>query len=269
MTPSEESPGRAAQHVDAGPSAWVTLRDAVRPGGAVLTDAAGLPGASRLDQRGVTDLPDPSERAREEDRRNDIADIRRVADTLQESEQRLREMIDGIPAFIYTMAPTGEPEFFNRPYLEYFGRTAEKMMDWALIGVIHPDDLAPSMAIWQNAVATGQDYSLEFRLRRADGVFRWFELRSRTVRDAGGPIIRSYGLLSDIDDRKRAERRLRRAMRARQSALRASASRMREIVDRVPGLVYTMTPAGEVELVNHRILEYFGRSLDELKPWAI
>ncbi|MFL5620982.1 MAG: PAS domain-containing protein [Gemmatimonadaceae bacterium] len=329
-------------------------------------------------------LVNPGEHARAGDRRNAIEEIRRVADTLQESEQRLREMIDGIPAFIYTMAPTGEPEFFNRPYLEYFGRTAEEMMDWATIGVIHPDDLAQATAIWQNAVATGQDYSLEFRLRRADGVFRWFELRSRSVHDAGGRIVRSYGLLTDIDDRRRAEDerrsseqnlrtvldalpglaivldatgeielvnrrvleycgtsfealrdgsrsdvvhpddlvvaearwqraletgdqaeaaiRLRRAdgvyrwfqshsaplhdgagrvvrwstlltdieeSEREQDALRASARAMREIVDRVPGLVYTMTPEGEVELVNRRILEYFGRTLDELKPWAI
>jgi hypothetical protein len=75
----------------------------------------------------------------------------------------------------------------------------------------------------------------------------------RSRRDAGGQIIRSYGVLTHIHDRRRAVRRLRRAMRAQQDALRASACRMREIVDRVPGLVHTMTPAGEVELVNHRI----------------
>src|SRR6476619_535070 len=147
-------------------------------------------------------------------------------DALQESEQRLRETLDGLPAFVYTMAPTGQPEFFNQPFLEYFGKTPQEMMDWARIGVIHPDDLARSIAIWQRAVATGEDYTLEFRLRRADGVFRWFELRSRTVRDAGGRIVRSYGLVAAIHDRKRAERRLHRAMRARYEAVLAERSRI-------------------------------------------
>jgi PAS domain S-box-containing protein len=162
----------------------------------------------------------------------DIDGLKRAQAVLRAGEQRLREMIDGIPGFIYTMAPTGEPEFFNRPFLDYLGRTAEEMMDWARIGVIHPDDLARSMAVWRRAVETGQDYSLELRLRRADGVFRWFELRSRTVRDASGRIVRSYGMQTDIDDRKRAERRLRRAMRARYEAVLAERMRIaREMHD--------------------------------------
>jgi PAS domain S-box-containing protein len=156
----------------------------------------------------------------------DIEERQRHAEALQESAQRLRDVIDGIPGFIYTMAPSGEPEFFNRPFLDYLGRTATEMMDWARIGVIHEDDLARSMAVWQRAVKTGEDYSLEFRLRRADGVFRWFELRSRTVRDAGGRIVRSYGMVTDIHDRKRAERRLHRAMRARYEAVLAERSRI-------------------------------------------
>jgi PAS domain S-box-containing protein len=156
----------------------------------------------------------------------DIEEMQRVTEALQESEQRLRAVIDGIPAFIYTMAPTGEPEFFNRPFLDYLGRTAAEMMDWARIGVIHPDDLARSIAIWQRAIETGEDYSLEFRLRRADGVFRWFELRSRAVRDAGGRLVRSYAIVADIHDRKRAQRRLHRAMRARYQAVLVERSRI-------------------------------------------
>lgn len=232
------------------------------------TDAAGLPGVAHVGDRDGRARADPDEHAHAGDRGNDIAEMQRVTNALQESE-RLREVIDGIPGFVYTMAPAGEPEFFNRPFLDYLGRTAEDMMDWARVGVIHPDDLARSMAVWRRAVETGQDYSLEFRLRRADGVFRWFELRSRTVRDAGGRIVRSYGVVADIDDRRRAQRRLRRAMRARHDALRASERGLRQIVDQVPGLVYTMTPEGEVELVNQRILDYFGRTLDELKAWAM
>jgi PAS domain S-box-containing protein len=169
----------------------------------------------------------------------DIEEMQRVTEALQASEQRLRETLDGIPAFVYTMAPNGQPEFFNRPFLDYFGKTPQEMMDWARIGVIHPDDLARSMAVWRRAVETGQDYSLEFRLRRADGVFRWFELRSRTVRDAGGQIVRSYGVLADMDDRKRAERRLRRAMRARYDA--ALAERMRIARDMHDGLLQDIT----------------------------
>ena len=198
------------------------------------TDGAGLPGAVRVDDRGVRALAGPDEHARDGNSRH-VEEVQRVTDAPQESEQRLRETIDGIPAFIYTMAPTGEPEFFNGPFLQYLGRTAEAMMRWAEIGVIHPDDLARSMAVWQRAVETGRDYRLEFRLRRADGVFRWFELRSRTVRDTRGRTVRSYGALTDIHDRKRAERRLHRALRARYEAVLAE--RMRIARDMHDGLL--------------------------------
>jgi PAS domain S-box-containing protein len=151
--------------------------------------------------------------------------MQRVTEALQQSEHRLREVIDGIPAFIYTMAPTGEPEFFNRPFLDYLGRTAEEMMDWARIGVIHPHDLARSMVVWQRAIETGEDYSLEFRLRRADGVSVGSSSdRGRCAMPAAGSC--GHAMVADIHDRKRAERRLHRAMRARYQAVLVERSRI-------------------------------------------
>ena len=94
------------------------------------------------------------------------------------------------------------------------------------------------------------------RLRRSDGVYRWFQNNGFPLRDTSGHIVRWCVLLTDIDERKRAE-----------DALRESERESRLIVDSIPGLVATFTPAGEVEFVNRQVLEYFGKTLEELKRW--
>ena len=94
------------------------------------------------------------------------------------------------------------------------------------------------------------------RLRRSDGTYRWFQNNGFPLRDAAGEIARWCVLLTDIDERKRAE-----------DALRESERESRLIVDSIPGLVATFTPAGEVEFVNRQVLDYFGKTLEELKHW--
>ena len=94
------------------------------------------------------------------------------------------------------------------------------------------------------------------RFRRSDGVYRWFQNSGFPLRDANGQIVRWCVLLTDIDERKRAE-----------DALRESERESRLIVDSIPGLVAVFAPGGEVEFVNRQVLEYFGRTLEELKHW--
>jgi formate hydrogenlyase transcriptional activator len=187
----------------------------------------------------------------------DIQDWKRAEEALRASELNFRLIVDSIPGLVSTMNAAGEPQLFNRQLLEYFGRTPEELKSWATNDLVHPDDLLRVVADSTGSIESGHPYSFELRIRRADGVYRWFQLRNHPVRNTEGHVLSWYTLLTDIDDRKRAE-----------EGLRASELNLRLIVDSIPGLVCTMSAAGEVERLNRQVLQYFGKTAEELKSWA-
>ncbi len=176
---------------------------------------------------------------------------------IKNSENKLRTIIDTIPGFVCTLSAAGEVQLVNRQVLEYFGKTPEELKNWATSNVVHPNDLPRVVDSWKHSIETGQPYDLELRQRRADGVYCWFQSRALPTRDTEGRISGWYMLLTDIDDRKRAE-----------DALRLNEQSLRLILDSIPGFVSTSDAAGEIELVNRQILEYFGMTIEELKNWS-
>ncbi|HTF71116.1 MAG TPA: sigma 54-interacting transcriptional regulator [Edaphobacter sp.] len=186
----------------------------------------------------------------------------RAEEALRASEQGFRRIVDCIPGLINTTTADGEFEFVSQQSLDYFGLTLDKLKGydskgWTTSDIVHPHDLSRMLATWRRSVESGHPYESEYRIRRADGVYRWFNVRSLPWRDTEGRIIRWYTLRTDIDDRKRIE-----------EALRASELNLGLVVDSIPGLVNTMTAEGENELVNQQVLAYFGRSPEELNSWA-
>ena len=141
----------------------------------------------------------------------DIDDRKRAEHALRTSEETFRSIVDGIPGLVFTTAADGEVEFVNRPLREYFGIPLEEVKAWTTGGVVHPEDLPEVVAKWKHAVETGRPYVHENRLRRVDGTYRWFHAQTIPVRDAQGRILRWYALLTDIEDLKFAEERLRRS----------------------------------------------------------
>jgi PAS domain S-box-containing protein len=130
---------------------------------------------------------------------------------LQESEERFRLIVDSIPGFVFTLSATGEVELLNRQALEYFGKTTEEWKNSPIFDAVHPDDLPRVIEAWRRWLEIGQPHDLELRQRRADGVYRWFQSRALPARDTEGRITGWYILLTDIDDRKRAEGELEKA----------------------------------------------------------
>src|ERR1700683_1096003 len=173
---------------------------------------------------------------------------------LQQSEECFRLIVDSIPGFVCTLNAAGEGELLNRQLLEYFGKTAEELKNWSTSDAVHPDDLPRVMDAWRHSVETGQPYVLEFRQRRADGVYRWFQSRALPARDTEGRITTWYMLLTDIEDRKRAEEKL-----------RQDEWELRQIVDTIAQLVVFLSPDGDALYANRFTLEYTGLSIEDLK----
>ena len=126
-------------------------------------------------------------------------------DALRRREDYLRLTIDTIPVLAWCTRPDGWNEFLNQRWLDYTGLTIEEARGWGWKVAIHPDDLPQLLEVWQGLLASGKSGELEARLRRADGVYRWFLFRVEPLRDAQGTIVKWYGSNTDIDDRKRAE----------------------------------------------------------------
>jgi formate hydrogenlyase transcriptional activator len=141
----------------------------------------------------------------------EIEDRKRAEAMLQARELSWRQIVDNIPGFVYALSATGEPEFINRQTLEYFGRTNEELKDWSRLGIVHPDDLPRAIEALRQAIDAGRSYEIEHRCRRADGVYRWFQVRGCPARNAEGNVTAWYFLITDIDDLKCAEQALRRA----------------------------------------------------------
>jgi PAS domain S-box-containing protein len=187
----------------------------------------------------------------------DITEHKLAEGALRESEEKFRLVVDGIAGLVATLTPGGDVDFVNGQVLEYFGKTLDELKDWQIINIVHPDDHDRVVTLWANTIANGQPYDVEYRLRRSDGIYRWFHARGRPLRDAEGAIARWYVLLTDIDERKHAEQRL-----------KEQEAELRQILDISPQLVGVLGPARERLYLNHTALEYLGVSLDEWRQRA-
>lgn len=114
-------------------------------------------------------------------------------------------VIDSVPGLVAILNPAGDVEAVNDQILEYCGEPLEAMRHWGTNGIVHAEDVPRIGPIFGSAIASGVPYDFDARIRRFDAVYRWFRVRGRPLRESGGNIARWYVLLTDIDDRKRAE----------------------------------------------------------------
>ncbi|MEY2493488.1 MAG: hypothetical protein QOH24_2439 [Verrucomicrobiota bacterium] len=138
-------------------------------------------------------------------------ELEKVVDELKKSEDRLRVLIETIPALAWTSLADGSNDFVNRRWLEYTGIPLEQMQGAGTMPPIHPEDIDEHLVKWRSALATGETFENEARVRAADGEYRWFLIRGLPLRDERGNIVKWYGTMTDIEDGKRAEEALRKA----------------------------------------------------------
>ena len=138
----------------------------------------------------------------------DITERRRAEEAVRRSEEHLRLVINTIPAMAWSVRPDGVVDFLNQRWLDYAGLSLEEYVKDPT-GPIHPDDVPRVLQKWQAQMTIGEGYEDEMRLRRADGKYRWFLVRTEPLRDERGNLVKWYGSSTDIEDRKQAEERLR------------------------------------------------------------
>ncbi|TCN21229.1 PAS domain-containing sensor histidine kinase [Sinorhizobium americanum] len=135
----------------------------------------------------------------------DVEDFRRAEETLRRRELDFQLIVDSIPVPVAVTMPSGAVEGLNQATLNYFGKTLETLKEWEATDAVHPEDLERTIAAHNANYEAGRSYDIETRLRRADDVYRWFNVLAMPLRDVDGHILRWFELLIDIDDRKRAE----------------------------------------------------------------
>jgi PAS domain S-box-containing protein len=156
--------------------------------------------------------------------RKEAGERKRAEEALAANERNLRLIVDSIPGMVSLLTPAGETELVNPQLVEYTGRTLEELRLWGTSDTIQAEDLPGVIQVFTRSITSGNPYDFELRIRRFDGVYRWFQSRGLAVRDADGRILRWCSLLTDIDERKRAEDALKRS-----EALLAEAQRLSRI----------------------------------------
>lgn len=134
---------------------------------------------------------------------------RHTAETaLHAGEARFRQLTDTMPQIVWTTTPAGVADYFNKQWFAFTGLSVEASLADAN-AAIHPDDREAAVAAWQAAQPEGVAYEYEMRLRRHDGIYRWFLARCVPEYNAQGQVRRWYGTSTDISERKQAEEQLR------------------------------------------------------------
>ncbi len=152
----------------------------------------------------------------------DITERKRMEEALRKSEQEFRTLAEAVPQMIWATRPDGENIYCNQKWVDYTGLTLEEIIGDGWSKPFHPDDQQRARDASQLATQNGSPYSLECRLRRADGAYRWWLIRGVPFRNPSGEIIKWFGTCTDIEDHKHAEEALRESAERLQFVLQGS-----------------------------------------------
>ena len=172
---------------------------------------------------------------------------------MKTSDDKYRVMVDAIPALVWCTLPDGSNEFHNQQWHDYTGLPEGAETGWGWKVAYHPEDLERLLNEFQSIVASGAPGEMEARLRRFDGEYRWFLIRAVPLRDETGKIVYWYGSSTDIEDRKRAEQKLRQDERE-----------LRRITDAIAQTIVVQSPDGFPIYANQAVLDYTGLIIEDV-----
>src|SRR3954453_11676084 len=164
----------------------------------------------------------------------------RPVKALTSSDQELRLLVETIPALVWRAGPEGNIEYVNKRVLEYLGKPLGGIIGWGWMESVHPDDVAFKVNNWLKNLEIGASHDVVCRFRGADGQYRRFEVRGEPLRASDGTVLSWYGVLIDIDHRKK----------------------LQETLNLIPAYTWYAAPTGGLTFVNKRTADYLGLPKD-------
>ena len=182
---------------------------------------------------------------------------RETSEALRESEQRFRRMADAAPALLWVTEPDGSCTFLSRGWYEYTGLSEDEGLGFGWLNAVHPDDREAAGRTFREGGKEREAFWIDYRLRRADGEYRWCIDAGRPRYGETGEFLGYVGSVIDVHERKQTEQ-----------ALRDSEARFRILADNMAQLAWTCDRLGNVTWYNQRWLDYTGLTFEEMKGWG-
>lgn len=189
----------------------------------------------------------------------DIDVYKKTVAALHTRERELLQLVDMVPGHLWRLSPDGEPVFFNQRMIDFLGldvadlETPGTTRLQVFAEMIHPDEATRFRDALGLCLAEGCDFDLRYRLRRADGTYRWLSSRAEPMRDQAGRIVQWHGICHDIDDQVQAEERQ-----------RDNERQLQQLIDAVPALIWSTTAEGVPVYVNNQFREVTGATLEDI-----
>ena len=184
----------------------------------------------------------------------DITARKQAEEALRQSEAEIRQVADSMPQLVWVTRPDGYHEWYNSRWYEYTGTTPTESAGAGWNNFFHPDDQERAWEVWRHSLETGEEYEIEYRCRRHDGVYRWFLGRALPIRDESNRIVRWFGTCTDIEDQKQAEAELRKQWHTFDTAL-----------SHTPDFTYIFDLEGRFTYINRALLSLWQKSFDEAR----
>jgi PAS domain S-box-containing protein len=172
---------------------------------------------------------------------------KQVEAALRKSELRFRTLVRAVSAITWSCPSSGLHVEPQPEWMAFTGQTAEEMLGDGWNRAVHPEDRAATASAWQQAVARGEPYAGEVRIRRHDGEWRWMSVRAAPIRDASGEIVEWFGMNIDITEQKNAA-----------NALRESEERFRLLMDNSPTFAWVKDEEGRYVYLSRTYERRFG-----------
>ncbi|GHO51782.1 hypothetical protein KSB_02570 [Ktedonobacter robiniae] len=188
----------------------------------------------------------------------DIDKQKQAEQRIKANEQNFRVLAETVPQLVWTTRPDGLSDYFNQRFRDYTHATFEQLYGYGWSQFLHPDDSERTLAARAHAFRTGTPYEVAYRFKEGQtGVYRWFLARAMPVRNDTGQIVKWFGTITDIDDQKRTEQRL-----------KDSEENLRVLAETMPQFVWTTRPDGRLDYCNQRYCEYTHATFEQIQGYG-